>query len=242
MANLADNIMEVRTRLARAAERAGRKPEDVLLLAISKTFPPAVIREAYEAGLRCFGENRIQEAKAKIDQLPGDIHWHLVGHLQSNKARDAIEMFEMIHAVDSLALATDLEKWAERSSKQIPVLLEVNVAGESSKFGLRADLVVETARQVAGFKRLELQGLMTVPPFLEETEKVRPFFRALRERKAEVEQALGVPLPHLSMGMSHDFEIAVEEGATIVRVGTSIFGSRQTLAQQRQAGEGKWEP
>jgi pyridoxal phosphate enzyme (YggS family) len=134
-----------------------------------------------------------------------------------------------------------LERWADRASKRIPVLLEVNVAGESSKFGLKPELLIETARQIAAFKRLELQGLMTVPPLLREIEEVRPFFRKLRELKAGVEQVLGVLLPHLSMGMSHDFEIAVEEGATIVRVGTSIFGERRTLTQQRDATSGSSE-
>jgi hypothetical protein len=235
MPTVAENIQALHDRIAQAAGRASRDANDVLLLAITKTFPAEVVREAYDAGLRHFGENRVQEAKAKIPQLPGNIHWHLVGHLQSNKARDAVEFFEMIHAVDSLKLAAELEKWADRASKRIPVLLEVNVAGESSKFGLKPELLVETATQVAAFRRLELQGLMTVPPFLKEVEQVRPFFRKLRELRTEVEQALGVSLPHLSMGMSHDFEIAIEEGATIVRVGTAIFGERQTLAKRAQS-------
>lgn len=227
MPNLAENITAIRDRVARAAGRAGRTPEDVLLLAVTKTIPPEVVREAYDAGLRHFGESRVQEAKAKIPQLPGDIHWHLVGHLQTNKARDAVELFEMIHSVDSLKIATELEKWADRASKRVPILLEINVAGESSKFGMRPEALLETAKQVAVSRRLELQGLMCVPPFLKEVENARPFFRKLRDLRTEVEQALGVSLPHLSMGMSHDFEIAVEEGATIVRVGTSIFGERK---------------
>lgn len=226
MSTIAQNADAVCSRIASAATRAGRHPDEVLLIAICKTFPPEVVREAYDAGLRHFGENKVQEAKAKIPQLPGDIHWHMVGHLQTNKARDTIELFEMVQSVDSLKLALELEKWADRASKRIPILLEVNVAGESTKFGLKPEEALDVAKQVAGFRRLELQGLMCVPPFLKEVESVRPFFRRLRDWKTEIEQSLGAPLPHLSMGMSHDFEIAVEEGATIVRVGTAIFGER----------------
>jgi len=207
-----------------------------LLLAITKTFPPPAVQEAYDAGLRHFGENRVQEAKAKIPQLPGSIQWHLVGHLQTNKARDAVELFELIHSVDSLKVANELEKWADRASKRVPILLEVNLAGESSKFGLQPESVVEVARQLGAFRRLELRGLMTVPPYLKEAEKVRSFFRKLREVKSDTEQALGVSLPHLSMGMSHDFEVAIEEGATIVRVGTAIFGGRETVVQGMSEG------
>jgi pyridoxal phosphate enzyme (YggS family) len=234
---IAENVVAVRERIAGAAQRAGRHAGDVMLLAIAKTFPPETVREAYDAGLRHFGENRVQEARAKIPQLPGDIHWHLVGHLQSNKARDAVELFEMIHSVDSLKLASELEKWADRASKRVPVLLEVNVAGESSKFGLKPAQAVETAKQLADFRRLELQGLMTVPPFLKEIESVRPFCRKLREVKMDIERAIGQPLPHLSMGMSHDFEIAIEEGATIVRVGTAIFGERKSTVRPAAGGD-----
>jgi len=235
--SIAENLRSIQERIAHAADRAGRKEDDVLLLAISKTFPPEIVREACDAGQRYFGENKVQEGKAKIPQLPGNLHWHLVGHLQSNKARDAVELFEMIHSVDSLKLANELEKWADRASKRIPILLEVNVAGESSKFGLQPEMVVDTAKQVASFHRLELQGLMTIPPFVTEEDKARPFFQKLRSLKTEVEQAMGVPLPHLSMGMSHDFEIAVEEGATIVRVGTAIFGERKSAVSKPASNE-----
>jgi pyridoxal phosphate enzyme (YggS family) len=227
VSGVAENVSAVQAEIARAAEKAGRKASDLLLLAVAKTFPVTVVEEAYDAGLRHFGESRVQEAKAKIPQLPGDIRWHLVGHLQTNKAREAVELFEMVHSVDSLKLASELEKWADRASKRLAILLEVNVAGEASKFGLPPELVIETAKQIGAFRRLELQGLMTVPPFAKEKETTRPFFRRLRELKNETEEALGIFLPHLSMGMSHDFEIAVEEGATIVRVGTAIFGERR---------------
>lgn len=236
MSTIAQNADAVCSRIASAATRAGRNPGEVRLVAICKTFPPEVVREAYDAGLRHFGENKLQEAKAKIPQLPGDIHWHMVGHLQTNKARDTIELFEMVQSVDSLKLALELEKWADRAGKRIPVLLEVNVAGESTKFGLKPEEALGLANQVAGFRRLELQGLMCVPPFLKEVESVRPFFRRLRELKTEIEQSLGALLPHLSMGMSHDFEIAIEEGATIVRVGTAIFGERSYARPVRSEG------
>ncbi len=224
--DLAANLAHLRRRIAAACARAGRDPATVTLLAVSKGQPPEVVRAAADLGLTLFGENKVQEAKAKIPLCPGRLHWHLVGHLQSNKARDAVHWFEMIQSLDSLALAAELQKQAEKAAKTVPVLLEVNVAGEASKFGYRPEQLLAELRELNAFPRLEIQGLMTLAPWTPDPEKVRPVFRRLRELKAECEQRLGAPLAHLSMGMSGDFEVAIEEGATLVRIGTALFGPR----------------
>ena len=173
-----------------------------------------------------FGESKVQEAKAKIPSCPGRLRWHLVGHLQSNKCRDAVGLFEMVQSVDSLHLAEELNKRADQAAKTLPVLLEVNAAGEASKFGYRPEQLLVDLARINALPRLEIHGLMTVPPWTPEPEKVRPVFRQLRELKVSCEQILGAPLPHLSMGMSGDFEAAIEEGSTMVRVGTALFGVR----------------
>jgi pyridoxal phosphate enzyme (YggS family) len=224
--DLAANLEHLRRRIAAACARAGRDPASVTLLAVSKGQPPEVVRAAADLGLTLFGENKVQEAKAKIPLCPGRLHWHLVGHLQSNKARDAVHWFEMIQSLDSLALAAELQKQAEKAAKTVPVLLEVNVAGEAAKFGYRPEQLLAELRELNAFPRLEIQGLMTLAPWTPDPEKVRPVFRRLRELKAECEQRLGAPLAHLSMGMSGDFEVAIEEGATLVRIGTALFGPR----------------
>ena len=224
--DLAANLEHLRRRIAAACARAGRDPASVTLLAVSKGQPPEVVRAAADLGLTLFGENKVQEAKAKIPLCPGRLHWHLVGHLQSNKARDAVHWFEMIQSLDSLALAAELQKQAEKAAKTVPVLLEVNVAGEATKFGYRPEQLLAELRELNAFPRLEIQGLMTLAPWTPDPEKVRPVFRRLRELKAECEQRLGAPLAHLSMGMSGDFEVAIEEGATLVRIGTALFGPR----------------
>jgi pyridoxal phosphate enzyme (YggS family) len=193
------------------------------------------VRAAAELGLTLFGENRVQEAKVKIGQCPGRLHWHMIGHLQSNKCRDAVHFFECIQSVDSLALAEEINKWAERAAKTMPVLLEVNVAGESSKFGYKPEHLVAEVSRLNALRRLELQGLMTIAPWTSEPEKVRPVFRRLRELKEQCEQVLGAPLPHLSMGMSGDYEVAIEEGATIIRVGTALFGARPAAGRLQSA-------
>jgi pyridoxal phosphate enzyme (YggS family) len=185
-----------------------------------------MIRAAAEIGQRMFGESRVQEAKAKMEQCPGRLRWHLIGHLQSNKCRDAVELFEMIESVDRLAIAQEISKWAEREGKTMPVLLEVNVAGEASKFGFRPEEVLAVLGEINALPKIEIHGLMTIAPWTPEPEKVRPIFRQLRELKEQSEQILGAPLAHLSMGMSGDFEVAIEEGATLVRVGTALFGPR----------------
>ena len=225
--SFADNLAAIQQRIQAACGRAGRDTESVLLLAVSKTHPAEAIGEAIQCGQILFGENKVQEAKAKIPSSPGRARWHFIGHLQSNKARDAVELFEMIQSVDSLGLAQEISKRCEQTSKEMPVLLEVNMAGESSKFGYNPERVLSELKELNSLPRIVIQGLMTIPPFSTDPEKARPHFRRLRELKSRCEDILGAPLPHLSMGMSGDFEMAIEEGATIVRVGTALFGPRK---------------
>src|SRR5262245_38419926 len=225
--DLAENIDRVQKRIAAACSRAGRNPDEVTLVAVTKSQPPETVGEAARLGLTLFGENKIQEAKAKIPLCSGRLKWHFIGHLQTNKARDAVELFEMVQSVDSLHLADELNKRAEQAVKRLPVLLEINVVGEASKFGYRPDKLLLELEQINALPRLEIHGLMTVPPWTKYPQEVRPIFRQMRELKEECEQKLGAPLPHLSMGMSGDFEIAIEEGATMVRIGTALFGERR---------------
>jgi PLP dependent protein len=222
----ADNLAQIRQRITAACERAQRDPSQVTLMAVSKGQAPDQVRALATAGQLLFGENRVQEAKAKMSQCPGQLRWHLVGHLQSNKCRDAVHFFEMIQSVDSLSLAQEINHRAEQAAKTMPILLEVNVAGESTKFGYSPARVLEELMTINALPRIEIHGLMTIAPWTQETEKVRPVFRRLRQLKLECEQRLGAPLPHLSMGMSGDFEVAIEEGATLVRIGTALFGAR----------------
>jgi pyridoxal phosphate enzyme (YggS family) len=224
--DLVANLNNVRQRLAAACARAGRDPASVTLVTVSKGHPAETVRAAADLGLSVFGENRVQEARAKIGLCPGRLRWHLIGHLQSNKCRDAVHFFEMIQSVDSLALAREINKWAETSAKTMPVLIEVNVAGESSKFGYTPEKVLAELKELNALPKLEVHGLMTVAPFAQEAERVRPVFRRLRELKGQCEELLGAPLPHLSMGMSGDFEVAVEEGATMIRLGSAVLGPR----------------
>ena len=227
--DIVGNIARIRERIAAACLRAGRRPEDVKLVAVSKTVSPELIWQAFDAGLRDFGENRIQEAEAKRPALADlDATWHLVGHLQTNKAKPARELFHWIHSVDSLRLAERLDKVAPPSGR-LPILLEVNLAEEPSKFGVREEEVVELAEHVGRLPSLELRGLIVIPPFFEDPNEARPFFRRLNELAATIalRNLPGVSMQELSMGMSHDFEVAIEEGATIVRIGTAIFGPRE---------------
>jgi hypothetical protein len=223
---LADGLQAVRERITRACQRVGRDPSEVTLVAVTKSRPPEVVRAAAALGLGLFGENKVQEAKAKIPLCPGRLRWHLIGHLQTNKARDAVHCFELIQSVDSLRLAEEINRCAEKAAKTMPVLLEVNVAGEATKFGYRPESLLAELERLNGLKRLEIHGLMTMAPWTPEPEKVRPVFRQLRQLKQECETRLGAPLAHLSMGMSSDFEVAIEEGATLVRIGTALFGER----------------
>ena len=223
---LAENLNSIQQRIAAACQRAGRDPSSVTLMAVTKTHPPEAVQAAANLGLVFVGENKVQEAKAKIPLCPGKLRWHFIGHLQSNKARDAVELFEMIQSVDSLALAQELNKRCEQAGKRMPILLEVNLAGEASKFGYAPERLLAELNELNALPRLEVHGLMTVPPWKPDVEQVRPFFRAARELKQRCEEILGAPLPQLSMGMSGDFEVAIEEGATIVRIGTALFGER----------------
>jgi pyridoxal phosphate enzyme (YggS family) len=235
--NFAENLNLIQQRIAAACARAGRDARSVTLIAVSKTHPPEAIQLAADAGLLTFGENKVQEAKAKIPLCPGKLRWHFIGHLQSNKCRDAVELFCMIQSVDSLALAQELNKRCEAAAKTMPVLLEVNVAGEASKFGYQPERLLAELAALNALLRLEIHGLMTVPPYVTDPEKARPHFRRLRELKTECEQILGAPLPHLSMGMSGDFEVAIEEGATMVRIGSALFGERSYARLRESPGD-----
>jgi len=227
---LAENLEQIKTRIAAACQRAGRDPSSVTLMAVTKTHPPETVQAAADLGIVFAGENKVQEAKAKIPLCPGKLRWHFIGHLQSNKARDAVELFEMIQCVDSLALAQEINKRCEQAGKRMPILLEVNLAGEASKFGYAPERLLAELKDLNALPRLEIHGLMTVPPWKPVAEQVRPFFREARELKERCEERLGAPLPQLSMGMSGDFEVAIEEGATIVRIGTALFGERARRA------------
>ena len=224
--SLAENLDSIQQKIRAACQQARRDENSVRLLAVSKTHPAEIIQEAVNCGQLFFGENKIQEAKAKIPLCPGKARWHFIGHLQSNKVRDAVELFEMIQGVDSLAIAREISKRAEQAAKTMPVLLEVNVAGEGSKFGYKPAALLAELNALNALPKIEIHGLMAIPPFTPAAEKARPYFQRLRALKLQAEAALGAPLPQLSMGMSGDFEVAIEEGATLVRIGTALFGER----------------
>jgi len=230
--SVAENIARIRERVARAAGRAGVSADSVTLMAVSKTVEPERIRQAYEAGLRVFGENRVQEFAEKAPALASlaDTRWHLIGHLQSNKAKKAVELFQSVDSVDSLRLAEKLNQAAEQMNRTLPILIEIKVGNEESKSGISADSAEldDLLKSITSLEHLRVRGLMTVPPFTEDPEGARPYFRKLRElRDAIAARRLPrVEMETLSMGMSHDFEVAIEEGSTCVRVGSSIFGAR----------------
>jgi pyridoxal phosphate enzyme (YggS family) len=230
-----ENYAQIQSRIEAACARSGRPSSSVLLLPVSKGQPADAIREAAAAGLQIFGESKVQEAKIKISQCPSRLQWHMIGHLQSNKCRDAVLSFQMIQSVDSFSLAEELNKWAEKLGRHVPILLEVNVAGESSKFGYKPDALLAELIQLNKLSRLEIHGLMTIAPYSQEPEKVRPFFTQLARLRERCNEILGAPLPHLSMGMSGDFEVAIEEGATIVRIGTALFGQRKSAVRTQAA-------
>jgi pyridoxal phosphate enzyme (YggS family) len=227
MSSIAENLERVREQIATAAAKSGRSADDVELVAITKTHPADKVREAIQAGQTLFGESRVQEARAKIPELPSNIRWHFVGHLQKNKVRQALPLFEMMHGVDSLALAQDINRVAEEEGVYPRILLEVNVAGEGSKFGFAADLLREQMEGLLALPRVSIEGLMCIPPLTNESEPSRKFFVQLRELRKSLENEFDFQLPQLSMGMTNDYPIAVEEGATLVRVGTAIFGERK---------------
>jgi pyridoxal phosphate enzyme (YggS family) len=229
--DLSGNLEGIRQRIAAACGRANRDPASVTLLAVTKTHPPEVVAEAVRLGLTLFGENKVQEAKGKIPLCPSRARWHMIGHLQTNKARDAVALFSMIQSVDSLHLAEEINRRAEQAARTIPILLEVNIVGEASKFGYKPEQLLAEFKELNGLPRVEIHGLMTVPPWTPLPERVRPVFRRLRELKDQCEQILGAPLPCLSMGMSGDFEVAIEEGSTLVRIGTALFGERAKASQ-----------
>jgi PLP dependent protein len=221
------NLLRVRERIASAAERAGRRADEITLVAVSKTFPVEAIRAAYEAGLREFGENRVQEFEAKQPNLAHlDATWHLIGHLQSNKAKRAAQLFNRVDSVDSLGLAQKLELAADDQEKRLPVLIEVHLGGEATKSGVAETDLPALAENISALAHLDLHGLLAIPPYSDDSERARPYFRRLRELRDQISRRLGRPLPTLSMGMSHDFEVAIEEGATEIRVGTALFGVR----------------
>ncbi len=239
---IAQNTAAVREQIARAAERGGREPADVLIVAVTKTHGPEAIEAAYGAGLRHFGENRVEEAQGKIpalrERLPADATWHMVGHIQSRKTGDIAPLFDWVHSIDRFKVARRLSEAAAQAGRTLDALLEVNVSGEASKYGYdlsrwpddgaQADAFFAEAAELAGLPNLRWQGLMTMAPYTEEPETVRPIFRRLRLLGEALRERLPAQgWPHLSMGMSGDFEVAVEEGATIVRIGTALFGPRQ---------------
>jgi len=227
---LRSRLDELRGRIERSAQRAGRASDEIKLIAVSKTHPASVLREALEAGATDFGENRVQEAEEKIAELKGaPARWHLIGPLQANKARRAVKLFDCIHSIDSVELIKRLERLCvEEEREDLPVLVQINLAEEETKSGARIEEVPGIIEKINGCKRLKLTGLMTLPPFYEDAERVRPFFRRLRELRDELatQEVFKSGAGELSMGMSHDFEIAIAEGATMVRVGTAIFGER----------------
>jgi pyridoxal phosphate enzyme (YggS family) len=226
MASIAENLERVRGQITQAAAKAGRSANDVELVAITKTHPAEKVREAVDAGHTLFGESRVQEARAKIPELPSNLRWHFVGHLQKNKIRHALPLFELFHGVDSLALAQEMNRIAAEEGGHRSVLLELNVAEEGSKFGFKAETLRAEMESLLALPRLSIEGLMCIPPLADDADASRKFFVQLRELRDSLEKEFDLRLPHLSMGMTQDFWIAVEEGATLVRVGTAIFGER----------------
>jgi len=231
MDTLADRLAAVQASIAEAATRAGRATEDVELVAVSKTHPPEAVLEAIDAGQMLFGESRVQEARAKIPLLPGRARWHFIGHLQRNKIRHALGLgFELLHGIDSLETARDVNRIANEAGAFPKLLLEVNVAGESSKFGFAPAKLREQMEELLTLDRLQIEGLMTIAPLAPKAEDSRPHFAKLRAVREAMQSEFRVPLPRLSMGMSGDYAVAIEEGATLVRVGTAIFGTRSGKA------------
>ena len=231
MVSIAENLKRVRELVATAGAKAGSAENEIELVAITKTHPAEKVREAIEAGHTLFGESRVQEARAKIPELPSNLRWHFVGHLQKNKIRHALPLFELFHGVDSLELAEEMNRIAAEEGMQPRTLLEVNVAGEGSKFGFKPEGLRAEMESLLALPRLSIEGLMCIPPLADEAEASRKFFVQLRELRNSLEKEFDVKLPHLSMGMTQDFWIAIEEGATLVRVGTAIFGERPKRAK-----------
>jgi pyridoxal phosphate enzyme (YggS family) len=226
MSIIKENLLRVMERIEKAAQKVRRNPNEIKLVAVSKTVEAARIKEAIEAGVSILGENYIQEAQKKIEEIERPVSWHFIGHLQSNKAKYVIRLFNMVHSLDSIPLAEELNRRAEQADRVIKVLVEVNLSKEATKFGTDEEMVLNLAKRVQNLNHLSLEGLMTMPPYFDSPEMSRPYYIALRELKQRMVKA-GIPIKELSMGMSNDFEIAIEEGATYVRVGTAIFGPRE---------------
>lgn len=225
---LKERLIEVEERIQAACKRAGRDREEVTLIAVSKTKPIEVLKEAYDLGVRIFGENKVQELTEKYEQLPSDIHWHMIGHLQTNKVKYIVDKAELIHSVDSLKLAETIEREAEKKNCIARILVEVNVAEEESKFGLKTSEVIPFVDKISKYPHINVCGLMTIAPFVENPEKNRPIFADMRKLSVDIrhKNVDNSNVSILSMGMTNDYEVAIEEGATMVRVGTGIFGAR----------------
>ena len=225
---LKEALEQVQQNIRKACERAGRDPSEVTLIAVSKTKPNEVLQEAYDAGVRVFGENKVQELVGKMDSLPDDIQWHMIGHLQRNKVKYIAGRVALIHSVDSFRLAEEINIQAKKRGIIIPILVEVNIGEESSKFGVRAEDTIELVRQISELDGVSIKGLMTIAPYVVDSEENRPLFHKIKELAIDIhnENIDNVSMGILSMGMTNDYEVAVEEGATMVRVGTGIFGER----------------
>ncbi|MEK6657106.1 MAG: YggS family pyridoxal phosphate-dependent enzyme [Nitrospirota bacterium] len=226
IAIIATNIKNVLRRIEKEAEKVGRDAKDIKLVTVTKTVDINRIKEAIASGLRIFGENRVQEALPKLKEIDKEVLWHFIGHLQTNKVKDVVGSFELIHAVDSLRLSEEIDKQAKKRGIVQEILIEVKLSEEESKFGVAENGLLPLIERASEFENIKILGLMTIPPFFDDAEKTRPYFKRLREIRDEAEKR-GFRLPELSMGMSHDFEIAIEEGATMVRIGTAIFGERK---------------
>jgi PLP dependent protein len=226
MSEIKENLLQVMERIEKAAQRSKRDPSEIKLVAVSKTVEAARIKEAIEAGVSILGENYVQEAKKKIEEIGRSVAWHFIGHLQLNKAKYVIHLFDMIHSLDNIPLAEELSRRAEQADRMIKVLIEINLSGEATKFGTDEGEILNLARRILQLSHLSLEGLMTMPPYFDSPEMSRPYYVKLRELKERLVRE-GIPMKELSMGMSNDFEIAIEEGATYVRVGTAIFGPRK---------------
>jgi pyridoxal phosphate enzyme (YggS family) len=225
-ATIRDNLQLVQERIEKAAQRAGRKPEEIILVAVTKTVEVPRIWEAISAGVQHIGENRVQEAQEKIKDIGNKVTWHMIGHLQTNKVKQALDLFQLIHSVDSLKLARELSKRAEAKNQTVDILIQINLAHEETKFGFPVEKIQENVQEIAALPRLAIKGLMTIPPLAENPEHTRPYFKKLREISEELRKIPQVEMKFLSMGMTNDFEVAIEEGANMVRIGTAIFGPR----------------
>lgn len=234
MLDIDHNLKRVREKMAKAASRVGRNPRDVELVAVSKTVDVGRIKQAIDAGATILGENYIQEARKKIEEIGQGVRWDFIGHLQSNKVKHAVDLFELIHSVDRLSLAQEIHRAAEKKRKKVRILVQVNISGEEAKSGIDPGGVISLVREIAFLPNLSLEGLMTMPPYFDDPEDARPYFLSLRELRDKIlrEGIEGIILKELSMGMSGDFEVAIEEGSTLVRVGTAIFGERKGMTSK----------